>query len=167
MKGLFIGFIILQIGLDLAHSVTVFPFVHYGMYSESFPRPDSLEVFQVTADGRLLKPEELSPYRWDMVQTPLAAFEKKTRTEDFAFDKEKMGQGMRWAGLGAWYNRLKPNLDNTVGVESFASWYKRYLEGLLGHPIESLRVEKRWYRWQEGRMQLIRQAAYINLSPAA
>ncbi len=58
MKGLFIGFIILQIGIDLAHTATAFPFVHYGMYSlESFPSRDSMEVFQVTVDGRpLLRP---------------------------------------------------------------------------------------------------------------
>ena len=165
MKGLFIGFIILQIGIDLAHSVTAFPFVHYGMYSESFPRQDSLEVFQVTVDGRVLKPEEFTPYRWDMVQTPLAAFEKKTQTGDFAFDKGKMGQGMRQAGLGGLYNLLRPNLDNTGSAESFQSWYKRYLEGLLGHPIGNLGIEKRSYRWQDSRMHLIRQGPYINLSP--
>src|ERR1700710_282373 len=36
-----IVFFVVQIGLDLAHSVTVFPFVHYGMFSESFHHPDS------------------------------------------------------------------------------------------------------------------------------
>ncbi len=160
MKGLFIGFMILQIGIDLAHSVTAFPFVHYGMFSESFARPDSLEVFRVTVDGRTLRPEDLSPYRWDMVQTPLAAFEKQQRTRDFVFDKEKMQQGLRRAGLGALYDRLSPNLYN---AGNFPPWYKIYLTGLLGHPIGVLDVSRGWYRWQEGRLQLIRQEPYIHL----
>ncbi len=74
-----------------------------------------------------------------------------------------MGQGMRRAALGGLYNMLRPNLDNTGGAESFQSWYKRYLEDLLGHPIGNLGIEKQWYRWQESRMHLIRQAPYINL----
>src|SRR5579859_7751279 len=46
-----IGFFILQIGIDLAHSVTVFPFVHYGMFSESFSVHDSITLFGVSVVG--------------------------------------------------------------------------------------------------------------------
>ena len=88
MKWLLIGFIVLQVGVDLAHSVTAFPFVHYGMFSESFARPDSLAVFEITVDGKLLEARDFRVYRWDMVQVPLAGFEQQEFTHDFAFDKK-------------------------------------------------------------------------------
>ncbi|HEV9038665.1 MAG TPA: hypothetical protein VGQ51_18640 [Puia sp.] len=160
MKGLFICFIVLQIGLDLAHSVTFFPFTHYGMFSAVEPRPDSVLVYKIVADGRRLQPADFTIYRWDMVQTPLEAYDKQTATHDYAFDKDRLQQGMRWAGAGSLYSALKTNLDNTG---DFPSWYKSYLGGLLGHRIGSLRVEKAWYRWQDGRLLPIGKESWINL----
>ncbi|HLZ88302.1 MAG TPA: hypothetical protein VKQ52_13700 [Puia sp.] len=154
-----IGFFILQIGIDLAHSVTVFPFVHYGMFSASVARPDSVEVFRVSVDGRLLQPGDLAIYRWDMVGTPLEAYERRLATGDYAFDKEKLQAGMARAGLSSLYNQLKSNLYNTG---SFIPWYKGYLGRLLGQPIGILRVDKAWYRWAGGGLQLVRTENWIN-----
>ncbi|WP_431216060.1 hypothetical protein ACQ86N_16310 [Puia sp. P3] len=91
MKWLLIGFIIIQVGIDLTHSVTVFPFVHYGMFSERFPRPDSLNVFEVSIDGRRLEPSEFRVYRWDMITGPLQAVDRLKSSDDFAFDRENSG----------------------------------------------------------------------------
>jgi hypothetical protein len=160
MKGLFIVFIVLQIGVDLAHSVTFFPFVHYGMFSSKEPRPDSVQLYDVIVDGRPLDPAGWLVYRWDMVQVPLEAYDKQTATRDFAFDKDRLRQGMRWIGAGSLYSALKTNLDNSG---NFEAWYKSYLGGLLGHRIQNLRVEKTWYRWQDGRLVPIRKEPWINL----
>lgn len=143
MKGLFIGFIVLQIGLDLAHSVTFFPFMHYGMYSQVLPRTDSLEYFEIRVDGHPLRPEDFRIYQWDMLTSPLTTFEEQTRTHDYAFDKEKLRQGMQWAGMGRLFTAIKPNLDNSG---NFAVWYKAYLERMLGHRIGLLTVDRVWRR---------------------
>src|SRR5882757_7574169 len=137
MKRWIIGFFILQIGVDLAHSVTVFPFVHYGMFSESFSRPDSIEVFEVAVDGKRLRPADYAIYRWDMVQVPLQAYEKQIATGDYAIDKEKLQAGMQRVGLASLYNELKINLNNT---NSFVPWYRDYLGRLLGLPVGMVEV---------------------------
>lgn len=160
MRVLFIGFIVLQIGLDVAHSVTLFPFVHYGMFSQIETHPDSVRTYEVTVDGRLLRSTDMAVYRWDMVQTPLEAFERQTATRDFALDKQKLQQGMHRAGAAALYRALKTNLDNTG---DFPSWYKSYLGGLLGHPVGSLCVQKAWYRYSGGRLVPIKKEPWINL----
>lgn len=154
MKNWIIGFFILQIGVDLAHSVTVFPLVHYGMFSQSFPRPDTLTVFRVSVDGQPLQQRDFTVYRWDMVQGPLEAAEKRAATRDFAFDKERLQRT-----LGAFYNDLKPNLDNTG---QFIPWYKGYLGRLLGRPVGTLRVDRLRYRWSGGRMVLLQTENWIN-----
>jgi hypothetical protein len=154
MKNWIIGFFILQIGFDLAHSVTALPFVHYGMFSQSFVRPDSIIVFRVSVDGRPLQQRDFTVYHWDMVQGPLEAAEKRAATNDFAFDRGKMR-----AALGSLYKDFSPNLENTG---DFVPWYKGYLGRLLGRPISVLRVDKAWYRWSGGRMQLIQTENWIN-----
>jgi hypothetical protein len=150
MKPWIIGFFILQIAFDLAHSVTAFPIVHYGMFSQSFARPDTLTVFKVSVDGVALRAEDFRVYPWDMVQGPLEAAEKRALTNDFAADK---------ARLGVIYKALKPNLDNTA---DFVPWYKGYLGRLLGHPVGSLKVLRLRYHWSGGRMVLIQTENWIN-----
>jgi len=159
MKLWIIGFFILQIAFDLAHSVTAFPFVHYGMFSESFAQPDSIVVFRISVDGSPLRQADFSIYGWDMVQTPLAAAVKRESTQDYAPDKEKLQAGLRAVKLGSLYNKLRPNLDNQG---DFAAWYKGYLGRLLGHPVGALRIDKAWYRWKEGKMALIGTQNWIN-----
>ena len=159
MKRWIIGFFILQIGVDLAHSVTAFPFVHYGMFSESFARPDSVEVFEVAVDGKRLRPADYAIYQWDMVQVPLQAREKRMATDDYAADKDKLRAGMERVGLTSLYNNLKINLNNT---NSFLPWYRDYLGRLLGMPVGSVQVNRAWYRWTRGRLVLIRTENWLN-----
>lgn len=159
MKYWLIGFFILQIGFDLAHSVTAFPVVHYGMFSESFKRPDTLTVFRISVDGVALRSTDFRVYTWDMVQEPLEAAERRALSGDFAFDKERMEAGFRVTGLTGLYNGLKSNLDNTGG---FASWYKGYLGRLLGRPVGVVTVDRLRYRWSGGRMELIQTQNWIN-----
>ena len=155
---MFIAFIVLQIGLDLAHSVAFFPFMHYGMYSQVLPRTDTIEVFEINVDGRRLQPEDLRIFQWDMVTTPLTAFEERIRTHDYAFDKEKLKEGMRFAGLSRLYTSLSPNLDNSG---NFSAWYAAYLSRLLGHPIGRLTIERARYRWAGSRLQLVAKTPFI------
>jgi hypothetical protein len=157
-----IAFFVLQIGIDLAHSVTLFPFVHYGMYSQSFPPQDSLEVFEVRADGRLLSPSSFRIYRWDMIQTPLIAFDKWKNTADFAFDRMKLQEYMERTGTVSLYRSFEPRLPNAPDLLTrFPAWYKRHLAGLLGHPITTLSVDKSWYRYTNGQIQLLRKENFF------
>lgn len=161
---LLIGFFAIQILVDLGHSVTAYPFVHYGMFSESVPQPDSLTVFTITADGQSLQPGDFTIYRWDQVQNPLLAFDRQVSTHDFAFDKEKLQKGMRFIGAGSLYPRLLPNLNNSeITTARFASWYKTYLSSLIGRPIHSLRVDKNWYRYDGAHFVLLKTDNRINL----
>jgi hypothetical protein len=160
MKGLFIGFICLQIGIDLAHSVSFFPFVHYGMFSQPLARQDSVEAFDITADGQRLKPTDFLIYQWDMVMTPLQALEQQTQTGDYAFDKQKLREGLQRVGLGAVYTAVEPNLNNTG---QFPGWYKSYISDLVGHPIRLLKVDRTWYQFADGRLVVVKRAPYFHI----
>jgi hypothetical protein len=168
MNRLLIGFFLLQVIVDLAHSVTAFPFVHYGMFSESFTRPDTLTVYEITADGHLLQTADFSIYQWDLVQNALISHEKQVKTGDFAFDKEKISAGMRKVGMGGLYRLAAPNLDNAAGTaDRFPDWYRTWLSGLTGHPIHTLRVDKASYRYSAGHLILLGKVNRININTPA
>jgi hypothetical protein len=161
---LLIGFFVIQILVDLGHSVTAFPFVHYGMFSESFRQPDTLVVFEITVDGRRLNAQDFRIYPWDMIQTPLQAIDRQMQTVDARFDKEKLRSGLHFIGAGALYRLLAPNLDNTPSTAArFPEWYKRYLSRLLGHPIRTLEVDKTWYLTADSHFHLLKKDLWINL----
>jgi len=162
MKRLLIGFFVIQILIDLSHSLTVAPFIHYAMYSERVARPDSLAVFEIVADGVPLRSADFRIYQWDVLQNALVAYEKQVNTTDFAFDRQKMSEGLQRVGAGALYKTLEINLTNAEGTASrFPLWYKTYLSGLLGHPIKTLEVDKVWYRYEPGGVHLLRKETRI------
>lgn len=164
MKGLFIAFIVVQIGLDLAHSVTAFPFVHYGMFSAAPHVPDSLPVFQITVNGRRLVQTDYRIYRWDMIEGPLTAFDRLKGTHDFAFDRQKLEEYLRHYRGGALYRLMQPHLENAPDIaERFPGWYRNYLGNLLGYAVNTLRVDKAWYTWREGQLQLLGLENYFTL----
>lgn len=151
------AFFAIQIAFDLAHSVTAFPFVHYGMFSGSLSAPDSLESYEVVVDGHRLDPRDFSIYKWDMIQQPLASFDKLVATDDFAFDKSTFR-----AAFPSLYARVSDNLDNTEYPESrFPDWYANYLSRLMGHPIGSVAVTRTCYRYEKGRLTLLSKTPWI------
>jgi hypothetical protein len=166
MNRLIIGFFLVQVVFDLGRSVTAFPFVHYAMFSESFAQPDSLVVFEITVDGQRLQPADFPIYRWDMVQSPLLAFERQAGTGDFAFDKARIQAGLHRVGLGSLYTLLKPNFDNDSRAGSrWPSWYAAYLGRLIHRPIGDLRVDKAWYRYTGGHFLLLKKENRISIRP--
>jgi hypothetical protein len=164
MNRLIIGFFLVQVVFDLGRSVTAFPFVHYAMFSESFAQPDSLVVFEITVDGQRLQAADYPIYRWDMVQSPLLAFERQTATGDFAFDKAKMQAGLHHVGLGSLYTLLKPNFDNDSSAGGlFPSWYAAYLGKVIRRRVGDLRVDKAWYRYTGGHFLLLKKENRISI----
>jgi hypothetical protein len=162
LKRLLIGFFVIQLLTDLSHSLTLFPFIHYAMYSGRVTRPDSLAVFEIVADGVPLRPADFRIYQWDVLQNALVAYEKQVNTTDFAFDREKMSEGLQRVGAGALYKTLEINLTNAGGMDSrFPLWYKTYLSGVLGHSIKTLEVDKAWYRYGSDGVRLLRKETRI------
>jgi len=164
MKWLLIAFIILQVGLDLVHSVTAFPFVHYGMFSESFDKPDSLLVYEVTVDGKRLDASNFRVHRWDMVQVSLAGFEQEQLGRDADSYKPKAGDSPAMIEARLIYRSILPRQlenDDALSVH-FPQWYKQYLSRLLGHPVRTLQVDKAWYRYDGCRLRLLQKKNWIN-----
>ena len=60
------------------------------MFSESFSAPDSCLRYEIIVDGRRLDAADFGIYRWDMVQQPLAAFDRRIRKRPtLTFDRSR------------------------------------------------------------------------------
>jgi hypothetical protein len=154
---LVVTFFTIQVIFDLAHSVTAYPFEHYGMFSESLSAPDSLSTYEIIADGRRLDAAGFGVYRWDMLQQPLAAFDRQSRTADFAYDRSRIR-----AAFPVLYSRLSPNLENAPTVAAnFPDWYLSYLSRLLHQPIHSLQVNRCRYRFLQNQPVLIQKVSWL------
>jgi hypothetical protein len=152
------AFFAIQVIFDLAHSVTAYPFEHYGMFSESLSAPDSLTTFEVIADGRRLDAADFGIYHWDMIQQPLAAFDRQSRTFDFAFDRSRIR-----AAFPGLYSRLCSNFENLPTVAAnFPDWYLGYLGRLLHQPIGSFQVNRCRYRILQNQFILIQRTPWIS-----
>lgn len=151
LAGLVGVFFLIQVFTDLFHSVTAFPFVHYGMFSETFALVESLPVYEVVVDGRPLDPRDFRIYRWDMIQQPLAAFARETATRDFSDDRQRIRNAL---GIHSVTPSVDPSVISSVVpgnapslAADFPGWYRNYLGRILGRPIGSLEVNRCIYRW--------------------
>jgi hypothetical protein len=156
--------LLLQIVVNILHSVTAFPFLHYGMYSESFERKKTT-VYEVWVNGKQLPPKDFPVLTWDMLHIPLASREKMTATHDFAFDKNAIESDMSKAGLANVFNVIKPNLDNAaISDSSFAAWYQSYLQRILHYPVNTLTIVKSEYICNDGNYVLLKREPWLQLN---
>ena len=137
-------FFLVQIAIDLGHSVTAFPFEHYGMFSESFAQPDSVRGYEIVANGRTLRPDDFRIYQWDMIQQPLAAFDRQNATNDFAVDRLRIQKGL---GI----NSVVLHNSSSVAT-NFPDWYRSHLSRILGQPVVSLQISRCRYEVKDRRL---------------
>lgn len=157
-------FFVLQVIVDCFHSVSFFPFIHYGMYSSSFSAPDSQNVYVVTVNGNPLRVKDFGPVRWEMIQQPLIAMDRQIRSADNGFDRGKLREGLTRVGLQGLYTRTTPNLVNAPDLPArFPCWYRDYLSRLLGKPVRTLTVDRTRVRYSQGRLVTYKKENWITL----
>ncbi|HVZ55494.1 MAG TPA: hypothetical protein VG870_02450 [Chitinophagaceae bacterium] len=145
--------LLVQLLIDLFVSVTAFPFLHYGMYSARFAGRKTT-VYEIWANGRMLKARDFPVLTWDLLHSPLAYYEKDAATLDFTRDKQAIREGFTRAGIPSLFDAIGRNLDNPANLpQTFFPWYKSYLERILRYPLSSLLVYKVTYQYTDGQYQ--------------
>lgn len=155
---------LLQLTVDCFHSVTLYPFVHYGMFSTVFPTPDTQNVYVIAVNGDTLRAADFSAVHWDMIQQPLVGLDRQLRSADHRWDKDQLRQGLTRAGLKGFYDRIAPNLSNAPDLQArFPDWYRDYLSRLLGMPVRTLTVDKEQVRYAGGQLVPIKKENWIKI----
>ena len=152
-----------QIACDLAGSVTFFPILHFGMYSEVAVRPESYKTFELVVDGQKLRPLDFRIHLWETICKPLYIYNKIEDTNDFEKDKGYIKKGLSVIGFHQLYAKIESNLSN-VGEDkkSFTLRYKKHLSQILDKPVFHLDVFQNEYHYRNGRYFLINQTLLLH-----
>lgn len=167
-KRYFGGFLIIlflfQVAINICHSVTVFPFLHYAMYSESFNKPSNIRVYEIIVNQKQLTSSNYRIHQWDMIHQPLNAFDKQVNTQDFSLDKKAIEEGMNYMHLTLLYKAVQVNLNNDLNlIQQFPYWYKQYLQKIIKQPILSLSVNICDYDYTADRYTLRQRKTWIKI----
>jgi hypothetical protein len=156
-------FMACQIIIDSLHSVTIFPFFHYAMYSEVFTTQE-IDNFEIIVNGKPIRATEYNITTWDLINIPLSSVQKQSDTHDFAFDKHAMEIGMKAIGLQSAFTKLASNLNNSSQLpDTFKLWYKAYLQKMLHYSIKTLQINKMHYSYRNANYRLLKKEEWINI----
>ena len=128
-------FIVAQLAINYKKSFVVTPFFNYGMFSSPVLPPDSLQVFQVEVNGKLLQPLDFTPQQWDNVILPLNYFYIANTTSDTLW-KKVSNRIFRITDV----NTVAANYAIQVTTNQFYRWYQTQLQKMLPNKIASIRI---------------------------
>ena len=139
-------FVAMQVFVGYKHGLVVSPFFNYGMYSHEINIEKNYPVFEVKANGRLLRGQDFSPQQWDKIMLPVNYYANIHRSNDLYENEVK-----RLLGRLHISTEERKFLQQCDAVD-FEKWYAKYLETVTGHLTNNLEISCRYYLY-DGRLQ--------------
>jgi hypothetical protein len=161
---LILGFFIIQIFTNLNGSLTAFPFLHYGMFSEKINYQAYYETIQIEVNGQLLKGSDFSIQNWEMIQNPLLIHKQIQQNNDFEKDKMYIHFFLNKLGLSSIDYKIKKHLDNVKpDPAAYGLYYKKYLEKILDRPISRLNVNLCYFAFRDKTYHLLSKKIIVQI----
>ena len=115
-------FALCQIFINYKQGIVITPLYHYGMYSKKVESIDSIELYAVKINGKVLQPFQFSAQEWDKLMVPVHQYCKIEKHNNDLFSKD----------IKRILNRLYLTADTSNFIvqkqpETFLNWYKNLL----------------------------------------
>ncbi len=134
-------FMVSQVLCDLAGSVTFFPIVHYGMYSQPMVGSDQYQSYELVVNGKVLKGSDYRIHVWENILAPVYDVDRISNTTDFQDEKNTIERVFYFLGMEGLGVTLRNRMGNVpYDAHLFGQHYKKYLSDVLGVPISNLKV---------------------------
>jgi hypothetical protein len=157
-------FFLVQFFVNLNGSLTVFPFLHFGMFSEKIMLQSEYDAYQIEVDGVKLIASDFSIQDWEMIQTPIQIRTANVSSNDNAKDRMYIHYFLRKMGLQKIDSTILNELNNEAYSDSvYYNHYKTYLSHILDKPIEQLKLYHSTYAFKNGTYLLIQKTPIITL----
>ncbi|MBC7652346.1 MAG: hypothetical protein H7101_11415 [Deinococcales bacterium] len=131
--GIVVFFIVAQLVINYKKSFVVTPLYHYGMFSSSVLQPDSLQIFEVEINGKLLQPLDFTPQQWDKIILPLNYF---YNTKSDTLWRKVCRSVFKITNTTS----LAANYSIQLNINNFYTWYQTQLQQILPNKIVSVRI---------------------------
>jgi hypothetical protein len=162
-KLIFIFFLI-QIIVNLNSSLTAFPFLHFGMFSEKITLKPSYQTYQIEVDNQVLNGMDYGIHEWEIMQTPIIIKENIEASNDFEKDKLFISFFLEKLGLSFFNQAVSENLNNAIESDQiFNINYKKYLEKVLNKKIEHVKVYTCQFIFKDNQYLLLDKKVIVNL----
>lgn len=145
------GFLLGYIYVNYKWGMTATPVQQYGMFSGKYFIKDSLLLYTVKANDKIINSAALSLIERDLVQSYPDYFEKQQHTNEAIFNTVNIY--FNYLGISAAKNKYK--FINNTSDAVFSNWYRSKMEDIINEPIRSLEVYKQNVVWDNKKLQLI------------
>jgi hypothetical protein len=152
-------FFALQILVDLPGSLTAYPFLHYGMFSQKFLPADYYNALQLEIDGKTITSHECN--EWETILSYTNIHFNNRLSNDNEIEKKLIEQ---YTPLLP-FKTLKHNLMNSYcSTDSFNLRYQLFLEGILKRKIKTILLCNNRYAFREDTFGLVKRDTLLNYS---
>lgn len=130
-------FALCQLFINYKQGIAITPFYHYGMYSKKAENIDSIELYAIKINGKILQPFHFSAQEWDKLMLPVNEYcnVQKHNNDLFSKDIKRILNKLNLTADSSNFNVQKQ-------PESFLIWYKHYASNIISTPITNLEIDK-------------------------
>ncbi len=130
-------FVLCQLFINYKQGVTITPLYHYGMYSKKAESIDSIELYTVKINGKILQPFQFSAQEWDKLMLPVNEYCNVEKHNNDLFSKD----------IKRILNKLYLTADSSNFVfakqpDVFLNWYKKYASNIISASINNFEIDK-------------------------
>jgi hypothetical protein len=146
-----VGFLSGYIYLNYKWGITATPINQYGMFSGKYFIKDSLLVYSVKANNKMINFADLSLIQRDLLQSYPDYYEMEKHNNEAIFNT--ISNYFNYLGIPAGKQQYK--FTNQCSAVLFSKWYQSKIENIIKKPITSLNVYKQYFVWENQKLQPI------------
>ena len=137
-----VTFILLQLFFSFK-GVETFPFLNYGMYSETMPNCDSQTVYQLTICGQRVHITSLTDCERDIVFNSIQHYDRLQQSMGKEKEEEVIDQRFRGKVSDYTLESIKSKLlNNMLAIERYPKWLMKYLADMRMVNSSTLNLSK-------------------------
>ena len=148
--------------LNYKWGITATPIQQYGMYSGKAFLKDTLKLYIVKANGKIIEEAAISQIERDIIQSYPDYYEKHIMSNNAVYNTVSVF--FKYAGISTEKNRFK--FVNTINDNQFNDWYLNKIEHIIKEPIIKIQVFKQRLCWESGRLGAIGKPTKISFIAA-
>ena len=155
---LFTAYLCAFLYINYKWGVIATPVLQFGMYSGKYRLQDTITVYRVVANNRLIDPSLISAGQDDFIQTYLGlypAYQENNRLVNKTFHSY-LGF-LPGGGIPA---------ERLVMDEAFTKWFKQNMQAIVAEPIQKLEANRQHFVWIHKRLVPIDTASKLDFLDA-
>ena len=154
----FVTFLLAFLFINYKWGMVATPVLQFGMYSGKHHLSDTITVYRVEANGRLIEPENISEGENDFIQTYLQLYPSHKE------NNRVVAQALsKYLGV---FNGTKSERPDTVTDQAFTAWFRQKMQRLVAEPISTLQATRQYFKWSDKRLVPLDSAANLTFLDA-